>query len=128
LLQKRIEAHLNAELGYEVATFLRTDSEVSAIARFLHFDETKLAASKALNVGFLKQPLGPVAHAKLMSLKSEIDDFFTVGCEVYWLCKMKQSESKFSNNLFEKTLNIRTTFRGIRTIERLAAKYPPVLK
>ena len=126
-LQSRIETHLLASLGYEVAIFLRTDTEVAVIAGVPVFDETRLAASKALNVGFLKQALEPDALAKLMSLKSDIDDFHTTDREVYWLCKMKQSESKFSNNLFEKTLNLRATFRGIRTIERLAAKYPPDL-
>ena len=126
-LQSRIETHLSAALGYEVDTFLRTDDELAAIAEVPVFDETRLAASKALNVGFLKQALEPDALAKFMSLKSDIDDFQTTDREVYWLCKMKQSESKFSNNLFEKTLNLRATFRGIRTIERLAAKYPPDL-
>lgn len=127
-LESRIETHLSASLGYDVATFLRTDVEVTAITNHKAFDETNLAESKALNIGFLKQTLNLKAIAGLMSLTNEIDNFFTSGREVYWLCKVKQSESKFNNKLFEKTLNIRTTFRGIRTIERLAAKYPPALK
>ncbi len=66
-LQTRIESHLNASLGYEVATFLRTDAEVAAIAGVQAFNETKLAAYKTLNVGFLKQALEPETNAKLMS-------------------------------------------------------------
>ena len=126
-LETRIETHLSKSLGYDVDTFLRTDVEVAAITNHKAFSETKLAAAKALNIGFLKQALNLEAIAGLLSLTNEIDNFFTSGREVYWLCKKKQSESKFSNKLFEKTLNVRTTFRGIRTIERLAAKYPPDL-
>ncbi len=62
-----------------------------------------------------------------MALKSDIDDFRVNGREVYWLCKLKQSDSKFSNMLFEKRLNVRVTFRGINTVARLAAKYAPVV-
>jgi hypothetical protein len=38
---------------------------------------------------------------------------------------VKQSDSKFSNVLFEKTLKVGITFRGINTVTRLAAKYGP---
>jgi len=62
-----------------------------------------------------------------MSLRSEIDDFHVNGREVYWLCKLRQSDSKFSNVLFEKRLNVRITFRGINTVARLAVKYAPTV-
>jgi hypothetical protein len=42
---------------------------------------------------------------------------------MYWLCRKKQSESTFSNARFEKTLGGRATFRGVKTIVKLAAKY-----
>jgi hypothetical protein len=59
-----------------------------------------------------------------MALKTEIDDFHVHGREVYWLCKKRQGESTFSNLRFEKFVKARTTFRGVNTIARLAAKYP----
>jgi hypothetical protein len=37
----------------------------------------------------------------------------------------EQSESKFSNAVFEKALGLRATFRNMKTVRRLAAKYPP---
>ena len=40
-------------------------------------------------------------------------------------CRKKQSESTFSANAFEKALKLRATFRGLNTIKKLAAKYPP---
>lgn len=122
-LELKIESELEAKLGYQVVTFLRSVEEVAAIAKYNAFDEMRLAESQALNVGFLKQALEGETLAQLERFKSAIDDFHTSGREVYWLCKLKQSQSKFNNNVFEKALKIRATFRGMRTIERLAAKY-----
>ena len=45
------------------------------------------------------------------------------GREIYWLCKRKQSDSKFVNSIFEKKVNRRVTFRGLTTIAKLSAKY-----
>ncbi|MBK5290424.1 MAG: DUF1697 domain-containing protein [Acidobacteriia bacterium] len=123
-LEKTIEAHLHLSLGYEVAAFLRTRSEVAAIARYKPFPEPQLKSAAALNVVFLSQPLRAESRKALMALRTAIDEFQVHGREVYWLCRKKQSKSTFSNVLFERTLKIRSTFRGIKTVEKLAAKYP----
>jgi uncharacterized protein (DUF1697 family) len=122
-LERRIEDHLRRSLGYEVKTFIRTASEVAAIARHQSFNASQLKSAVALNVAFLAEPLNAGARASLMALKTEIDDFHVNGREMYWLCRKAQSRSTFSNALFEKRLNVRATFRGIGTVEKLAAKY-----
>jgi len=58
-----------------------------------------------------------------MALKSDIDDFHIHGREVYWLCLKKQSESKFSNAVLEKTLGRKSTLRGLNTVKKMAEKY-----
>ena len=121
-LQKRIEAHLRKSLGYEVHVFLRTESEVAAIARYKPFEESKLRSAVALNVGFLAEPLEAGATKAVMALKTEIDEFHVKGRELYWLCKKKQTESKVSKAHFEKALKVPVTFRGLKTIMRLATK------
>jgi uncharacterized protein (DUF1697 family) len=123
-LQRKIESQLLRSLGYEVKTFLRTVPEVAAIARYKPFDESKLKSATALNVAFLAEPVKAEAARALLALKTEIDDFHVHGREVYWLCKTKQSDSKFSNTRFEKMLNARATWRNVNTVRRLAAKYP----
>lgn len=123
-LEQHIETHLRQSLGYEVATFLRTDSEVSAVARYKPFSDQELATAGALNIAFLAQALNAEAIQAAMKFKTDIDEFHVNGREVYWLCRQKQSESTFSNAIFERTLKIKATFRGANTILRLAAKYP----
>ena len=124
-LQAQIEGELQQALGYAVATFLRTDAEVAAIARHEPFPAPVLAAAGALNVAFLAEPLSTTEEQLLMTLKTDIDDFHVHGREVYWLCQAKQSESTFSNTRFERTLRKQTTLRGISTIRKLAAQYAP---
>lgn len=124
-LQRRIEASLGESLGYDVAVFLRTPSDVSAIARYRPFPAAKMKTAKALNVAFLTEPLKADASKILMSLTSAIDEFHVNGAHVYWLCRKKQSESTFSNAVFEKKLGVRATFRGVNTVTKLAAKHFP---
>jgi uncharacterized protein (DUF1697 family) len=122
-LRQKIESQLLRSLGYEVKVFLRTVPEVAAIARYKPFDESQLSSAAALNVAFLADPLGAEAEKSVISFKTEVDDFHVRGREVYWLCKMRQSDSKFSNARFEKGLQARATWRNINTVVRLAAKY-----
>lgn len=123
-LAAKIEAHLKGTLGYEVATFLRTDEQIAEIARCRPFDGPALDSAGAFVVGFLGAPLDEAAESRLMSLRTDTDDFHTKDSEIYWLCQTRQSESDFSTAVFEKTVGVRSTFRGMKTIERLAAKYP----
>jgi uncharacterized protein (DUF1697 family) len=122
-LQRKIERHLAASLGYEVKVFIRTEAEVAAIAQYKPFKESQLRTAQALNVAFLAEPLAAGAIESLMALRTDVDDFHVNGREVYWLCKKKQSDSKFSNLRFEKALQIRATFRGVNTVTKLAGKY-----
>ena len=122
-LEKKIEEQLRAALGYEVATFLRTDVELAAIARYQPFPPTLLKTAQALNIAFLADALDAASQRRLLALKTDIDDFRVHGREVYWLCRMRQSESTFSNAVLEKTIGQASTIRGVKTIQKMAAKY-----
>jgi uncharacterized protein (DUF1697 family) len=121
-LERKIEGGLQKTLGYEVKTFIRTAPELVAVASYKPFLEGRIRSAGAFCVGFLAQPFDAVAKKSLMALKTDIDDFHVHGREVYWLCKTKQSESKFSNTRFEKATGARVTFRGANTVAQLAAK------
>lgn len=122
-LEKKIEDYLHESLGYEVATFIRTDTELAEIAKYKPFPQSQLDVAVALNISFLADPLDDAAKQKLMSLRTEIDDFHVHGREIYWLCKKKQSDSKVSNVAIEKALGVKSTLRGVNTVKKLAEKY-----
>ncbi len=123
VLEQRIAQGLQDALGYEVATFLRTDAELARIAHHKPFSPDALMTAAALNIIFLAEPPAAAAVQKLLALRTDIDDFQVHKCEIYWLCRRNQSESTFSNAVLEKTCGIRSTLRGVNTIIKMATKY-----
>ena len=124
-LERTIETALGKALGYDVATFVRTLDELAAVAAREPFPRARIDEAVAFIVGFLQAPLEPAAITRLMALRSDIDDFHVDPREIYWLCRHKQSESTFSNAVFEKAIGVRTTFRNTTTVRKMAAKYAP---
>lgn len=122
-LEERIEARLEKSLGYPVATFIRTETEVTAIARCAPFPAEMIASAPTFCVGFLAEALSPAATRALLALRTGFDEFHLNDREVYWLSKRKQSESTISNGALERAVGAQVTFRGMKTVSRLVAKY-----
>ena len=122
-LEREIENGLREALGYEVATFIRTDAELAAVASYKPFSQSDLDGAAALNIAFLADGLDGKSSQKLMALRTDIDDFHVHGREVYWLCRKRQSGSKISNAVLEKAIGQRSTLRGANTVQKMAAKY-----
>ncbi len=126
-LAMQIERHLQQSLGYAVATFICSPSELAAIAAHQAFPSADLAAEGAsLYIAFLQAPPSSEARHKLLTFRTLVDDFHVHEREVYWLCRIKSSESTFSGALLEKTLGMPATMRNATTVKKLAAKYPAV--
>jgi len=122
-LEYRIEVTLAEALGFKSAVFLRTFPQLTQIVARQPFPEDQFARATAFNVAFLKEPPNEAAIGKLMALQNEIDAFAVVGREMYWMCQMRQSESKFANTVLEKVLGQPSTMRQVSTMQRLVEKY-----
>lgn len=120
-LEKKISSALAKALGYEVVTFVRTIAEVSEIAAYTPFKG--LTDAPTFVVGFLIEPLSAAATKKLMALGSKVDRFHVRGREVWWHSENSQADSTFSNAVLEKTLGVRTTFRNMRTVRKMADRW-----
>jgi uncharacterized protein (DUF1697 family) len=124
VLEKKIETFLFKTLGYEVATFVRSTSELSAIAQHQPFAAAELsAAGNFLFVGFMAAEPADTAKQKLKLLTTKRDDFHLQGREVYWLCRTGFSQSEISGAMLAKALGMPATIRNSTTIKKLAAKY-----
>jgi uncharacterized protein (DUF1697 family) len=121
-MEAEIASGLQNALGYEVATFIRTPVELRKIAAFQAFPLAEVEAATAYNIAFLHGRPDEQAKWKLVRLRTEIDSFATHGREVYWLCRKRQSESSFSNAVLEKRLGVRSTLRGVATVQKLAER------
>ena len=123
-LEQKIEGCLLASLGYEVATFVRSTSELKDIAQYKPFPDSELnAAGHTLYIGFMAHEPSDGAKEKLLSLATKTDDFHLKGREVYWLCRTKSSESEISGALLGKILGMPATLRNSTTVKKIAAKY-----
>lgn len=123
-LEKQIENHLRQSLGYEVATFIRTPSELAAIAAYQPFPRAELdAAGHSQYIAFVSAPPTAAAQQKLMIFNSNINEFHVHDREIYWLCRTSMHKSTFSGALLEKTLGMAATLRNMTTVKKLAAKY-----
>ena len=121
-LAAKIEDQLEPLLGFRSEVFLRSASEVHAVAKLAVEHRHSVPDSGEVNVAFLPAPLTTEQQSALMELRTNLDDFSYSGREVYWLCNGNQMESKFSNALLERRLRIRCTFRRVSMLQKLSTQ------
>lgn len=121
-LAAALEAGLAPLMGFETAAFVRSVPQLGAVVERAVAYKAAVPAGGDLNVAFLKAPLDQTQQAALQLLRSDIDDFAHAGQELFWICRRKQSDSKFSNAVLERKLRLVTTFRRVSMLERLAAE------
>jgi uncharacterized protein (DUF1697 family) len=122
-LEKKIETHLADALGYEVATFIRTTDEVTAVSTYVPFAPEPPTVKATLYVAFLKEALSAELQAKVMAFTTPVDAFHLNNRELYWLCRVSSQESKFSAAALERAIKLPVTFRNMNTPQRIAAKF-----
>jgi uncharacterized protein (DUF1697 family) len=122
-LEQLIERLVQKTFYFEAATFIRTGEDLVSVASYQPVLEAQFAEAVAYNVAFLKTIVDPEAELNLLKNKTEIDDFMVRGREVYWICKVRQSQSTFSNAVLEKILGGPSTLRGMSTVIKMVNKY-----
>jgi uncharacterized protein (DUF1697 family) len=121
-LEKKIEKHLEAALGYEVATFVRTAAEVCQAGAHEAFPAATMKTPfHALYVSFLRDAPSSAAKRAVEALRSPNDEFHINARELYWLSRVPFSETKIGGALLEKTIGP-ATMRNVTTVRKLAAK------
>jgi len=123
-LERAIERALEAEYGYPVETFVRSMTELAAIAGGNPFDRPDPAGDgRSVYVALLGRRPTPEAVRRLAALATDDDTFAVVGREAYWLRRGGIGTSRFSAGFLEKTLGMPATLRGLPTITKLLAKH-----
>lgn len=123
-LEQQIEDHLQGSLGYPVATFIRTTSELAQIANYQPFPAAELDdAGNTLHISFLPSKPKSDARKNVLALRTPDDDFHMHERELYWLRRGRLSDSTISGGTLEKALGMPATMRNANTVRRMAAKY-----
>ena len=120
-LGRRIERHLEEELGYEVATFIRSLSHVQAIIDFQPFEA--VSADHALYIMFLSEPPAEATRRAVLDLRGESDELRFHDLEMYWRCRGRITESPVFDGLGKATRGLATTMRKVTTLQRLVTKF-----
>ncbi len=121
-LESKIENTLRAALGYEVATFIRTDAQVAAIAHYQPFRKSESDAGN-VHVIFLAEPLDARCRQEVVGLSTDGDEFHVHEREIYWLRRKNSSGYNFAMPRLEKIIDQPFTIRGTSTLKKLAEKY-----
>jgi len=122
-LERKIEKALREALGYEVRTFIRGEAELTKIASYHPFPQSKLDISWHCNIIFLADSLTPTLKRNVEALRTNTDAFEVRGREIYWLRRRKQNGALFSTVPLEKILGRAFTVRGADTIKRIVSKW-----
>ena len=122
-LAARIERGLEQSLGYEVATFVRSASEIRAIAAYDPFDPGVVEASKGkLQVVLLAAKPTAQARKRVLALETDDDRLAVRGRELYWLPSGGLARSAVGMSGITKAVGP-NTMRTKATVEQIAAKF-----
>ena len=119
----RIEKALAASHGFEVAVFLRSASEIHAMADHQPFSSKLVEASKGkLQVAMLSAKPGARARKQVLGLATEADRLAFGDHELYWLPSGGTRDSELNLKAIEKLLGP-WTMRTKGTLEQMSTKY-----
>jgi uncharacterized protein (DUF1697 family) len=122
-LAERIEAGLAEELGYPVATFVRSARELGEISALQPFASLDAGAEHGkLQVALLAAAPAAAARRKALALADERDRLELHGSELYWLPSGGVSDSVLDLRALERLLGA-MTLRTKGTIEQLTARH-----
>lgn len=122
-LESRIEGLLADELGYRVATFLRTAPELAAASHLRPFADEARVKEDSLYVAFVRSQLRAADRTRIEGLSNAVDDLRVGRREIYWLRRSSVGESTVSGAVIERALGAEATVRNITTVERIVVKY-----
>lgn len=134
LIRNQLERHLALELGYEVATFLRTPAEVRAIAdrvEHLRFGggpgkasgTWETPATLSLYVLLLQEAPSAELQHRLLDLCPPTDAFAFSEREIYWRIRGKLSGSPLFGGTLDRALgSTPVTMRNLTTLRRLVTR------
>ena len=117
-LERRIERALAADLGYEVDTFVRSASEMAAIARRKDF--AGAPDGELVQVAFLKTRPPAAVRRAVEALATDMDELVVRGRELHWHVRGRTMDSLVKPKALGDALGGPTTVRSITTVRKIA--------
>lgn len=122
-LERRIEQHLKGSLGYEVDTFVRSETDLAKILALDPFPKLSKEGAN-VHVAFLKEGLSSTLAKKFIACGNKDDAFAVAGREYYWLRRGRMTDSKIWESRDLKALKVpQGTMRNMSSVRKLAEKF-----
>jgi uncharacterized protein (DUF1697 family) len=123
-LEEQIAMELERQLGYPVATFIRSPAELASVVEREPFTPAAFDFTKhSLYIGFLGAKPKPETVRSVVALKTPVDEFHIHGKELYWGCRAARwTDSAVSGGALERAIGTPMTMRNVTTVRKLAAK------
>lgn len=118
-LRKRLESAIEATFGFHSDVVLRTCAEIQDVKRRNPFADRPGIEPNKLAVVFLGKDPGDEARHKMLSIKTDPEEVFASGSELYVYYPNGMGRSKLTAGLFERTLKTTGTARNWNTVTKL---------
>lgn len=119
-IERRLEATFEADLGFEVTTFVRTAAE---LRRTLTKEPFTVRDGDTYFVTFLKAPLSSGKRAALEGLSNDFDTLVVDGRDVHWRMRGKSTDTTISKAAWEAVTGRNgSTSRNTTSLRALAEK------
>lgn len=123
-IKKKIEIELNKQLGYEVATLIRSTEELKESIEYKPFKESELNnPNNTLYIGFLNSDPSKENQNNVFAMQDSSNEFHFHNTELYWLCRKNFSDSGIDGKKLEKALGLSATFRNSTTLRKMVDKF-----
>lgn len=115
-LQSLVHEVIAMEVGAELEVVVRTHQELKGV---LAGNPFPLDAASRTYFSLLASPPAPSLVEDFRRLGFSPDDVRVLGSTIYTLYATRHSDSKFTNNFFERKLKVVATTRNFNTMSRL---------
>jgi uncharacterized protein (DUF1697 family) len=119
-LERGFEKALEAELGFEVTTFVRSAAELEKALAVAPFD---LATGDTYFITFLKDHLTEADASALEDLSNDFDTLVADGRDVHWRMRGKSTDTKIPSKAWAGIVGAnRSTSRNTTMLRKLVDK------
>ncbi len=118
-IERAIEQALEADLGFEVTTFVRSAAE---LRRALAVDPFTMSAGDTYFITFLKRAPSAAVARQLHAASNDFDTLVVEGREVHWHMRGKSTDTTLKKKTWNLVGELGSTSRNITMLRKLMAK------
>jgi uncharacterized protein (DUF1697 family) len=118
-IERSIEDHLGARLGFPVPAFVRT---VPAVRKVLAVEAFALGPGDSYHVSFLRRAPTAAARRDTEALSNDQDALLVVGTELHWRIHGGMSDTSLKPAVLARALGMPATSRNTTSVRKLVAQ------